>query len=112
MENNSSNNISSKPKVDKPLTWSEAKKYGNGNLFKNNSPSGSIETWRNRRNVGGAPNRVAMSEVKPLEKNVYSKFCQCSEAIVDAATFSCTICKEHFDAMENKKLESYRVTGV
>lgn len=112
MENANSNLVASKQKEDKPLTWSEAKKYGNGNLFKNNSPKGCVETWRNRRNVGGAPNRVAMSDIKPLEKISYGKFCQCSEAIVDATTFTCTVCNEHFDAMENKFLTSYRMTGV
>lgn len=104
-------------KVPREMPKSVSPSEGNrlsktGKLFETKAPAGSVITWRYRAGAGGAPNRVAMSDIKPLEKNIYSKFCQCSDAIVDATTFDCTICNEHFDAMENKKLVSYRMIGV
>ena len=96
------------------ISWADAKKHGNGNLFKNHEKKGSIDSWRNKRNVGGTPSgRLAMSEITPFLKSGHTPiYCQCKEVVVDSSTFCCTKCGNYFDATENKKLESYRMTGV
>jgi hypothetical protein len=84
----------------------------NGRLFTNNEIKGSINSWRFRAGSGHVPGFFAMSEARVVEPQHHDKYCQCKEAIMDAVTHCCTVCNEYFDALENKSLESYRVTGV
>lgn len=95
------------------ISWSDAKKHGNGTLFKNHAIKGSVESWRHKRGVGGSPNaRVAMVEVIPFEKVKKEKYCQCKDAVVNSLTYLCDKCGGYFDVAENKKLKSYRIIGI